>query len=304
MNQRNKIKVKEKLSKIQSNKFEIDDVEILLINVREFARQNCFGQLLEFCDFVAHPDRNKGIIYEEFDIFYSKFKYMPTKNGDQLDYYNIDKNVFRLLFIIGIDKLYEDDLIKSLAKNREQLKDYIINSLVQKSGRMYKAKNENAVNELREIQRKIVSLPNEQMLTDRTLFSEIKTCVSALSKEIDFQYDEIFFNKCKNNLILCLFEIIQRCKIELHDGQKGIGFITVDSNNPKYAKDPKIENLNLSFSVQVPVQQSFCMFDFIATSIFIGDVVSDPNSIIEWHNIEHTSGKLKSFALVNKSNKS
>lgn len=297
MNQRNETKLREKLSKIQSNNFSIDDVEILLINIREFARQKGFYLLLEFCDFVAHPDRDKGVVYEEFDISYSKFKYMPTKNGDQLDYNNIPKDVFNLLFVKGIDHLKDEFLITELGKNAVQLKQYITSKLVNKEGSLYKAKNQNAINELRDIQKNTNQMSQKHTLTENTLFNEIKICVSDLSRNINFQYDERLFNKCKNNLTFCFLEIIQRCNIELHDGQKGTGFITVDNHNTKYQNNPIIENLNLSFSAQIPIQQSFAIFPLIPTWIFVGDVVPNPDSAIEWLNRARTYGKLKLFKL-------
>lgn len=297
MNQRNTTKVKEKISKIQSNNFEIDDVEILLINIREFARQNGYDLLLEFCDFVAHPDRKKGIIYEQFDISYSKFKYMPTKKGDQLDYNCMNKVVFDLLFIKGVDQLEDEFLIKNCGKNSEQLKNHITTNLVEKSGSVYKIKNETTKNELKEIQHLTNQITQKHILTENSLFNEIKTCVSELSKSIDFQYDEISFTKSKNNLTFCFLEIIQRCNIELHDGQKGVGFITVGSNNTKYANNPIAENLNLSFSVQIPIQQSFAIYELIPTWIFLGDIDSNPFPLVEWRNTERTYGTLKPFTL-------
>ena len=99
MNERIKNKIIKKINKIQEGKFCSEDIEILLINIREFARKNKYVLLLEFCDFVAHPDRDKGIIHDEIDILYSKFKYGPSIKGDNINYDSIPNDVYNLLFI-------------------------------------------------------------------------------------------------------------------------------------------------------------------------------------------------------------
>ncbi len=300
MNQRNKIKIQEKLTKIQLNNFNVDDVEILLINIREFAREKEFKLLLEICDFVAHPNRDKGIIYDEFDVAYSKFKYMPTQKGDQLDYKNIKKDVFNLLFHKGIDQLTEEYLINKFGKSGAQLKQYITFKLVQKKGSVYTGKNENAINELRDIQNICNQSPQIEIISEDNLFNEIKICVANLAKTIDFEYDEISFNRSKNDLILSFFEIIQNCIIQLHDGNKAEGFISVDRYNTKYINGPAIENLNLSFSAQIPIEQSFAIFPIIQSKLFLGDLFDEPENAVYWHNKEHTSGRLKPFKIDKK----
>ena len=297
MNERNKNKIKEKLSKIQSNEFCIDDIEILLMNIREFARNNKFLLLLEFCDFVAHPDRNKGIIYDELDILYSKFKYMPTKAGDNLNYNSIEKGVFNILFDKSIDQLTDEFLLEKLNKNSAGLKAHIVNNLVKKEGGVYKAISSTAICELRNIQNILNRNPQIHSLTEDNLFSEIKVCSKNLSEEINFQFDENEFDKIKKNLILCLLEIIQDCKFEMHHGEFGKGFISVSSNNSLYKVNPKTENLNLCFTAQVPIEQSFPVFDVIQTSLFVFQHIPDYTSTIEWLDNNQKFGRLKPFKL-------
>ncbi len=296
MNQRNISKIKEKINVIQSNKFNIDDVEILLINIRDFARDKKFSLLLEFCDFIAHPDRNKGIIHDEIDIFYSKFKYAPTQLGDQLDYNNIDNIVFKTLFDKAIDQLTDVFLMQNLNKNSVELKTHILKKLVKKQAGSYKAVDIKAIEELRNIQKVCNQIPPQiHVLTEGSLFDEIKVCVKDLSNDIGFLFEEHEFDKIKNNLILCFLEIIQNCKILLHDGKFANGFISVSSNNTLYNADPKIENLNLCFTVKVPIQKSFAVFDLLQTSLLVSQHIPNYSSVIEWLGNEQKRGKLMSF---------
>jgi hypothetical protein len=297
MNQRNIVKIIEKLNRILSGKFGIDDVEILLINIREFARKNSFFLLLEFCDFVAHPDRNKGIIYDELDILYSKFRYMPTNAGDQIDYYNISKEVFTLLFQKSIDQMTEEFLQENLKMNSTQLKKHILKNLVIKKESVYAAISEQAKNELRSIQEVLIKIPPQvHVLTESKLFKELEICLSSLSTSIGFSFSQKEFEKHRNNVLMCFMEIIQNCHFELHDCKIAQGFISIGKNNSRYDSDPKTDNLNISFSAIVPILKSFAIIEVIQTGLLVGSYIPDLNSVIaEWLNEEHTSGRLKQF---------
>jgi hypothetical protein len=297
MNQRNIVKIIEKLDRIQTGKFGIDDVEILLINIREFARRNSFLLLLEFCDSVAHPDRNQGIIYDELDVLYSKFKYMPTNAGDQLDYYNISKEVFTLLFQKSVDQMTEEFLQENLNMNSNQLKRHISKNLVLKKNSAYSAINEHAKNELRSIQEVLIKIPPQvHVLTESKLFNELEICLSSLSKSIGFSFSQSEFENNRNNVLMCFMEIIQNCHFVLHDGKIAQGFISIGKNNSLYDSDPKTDNLNISFSAIIPIIKSFAIIEIIQTGLLVGSYIPDLNSVIaEWLNDEHTSGRLKQF---------
>jgi hypothetical protein len=222
---------------------------------------------------------------------------MPTQAGDNLDYTNIEKKVFTLLFEKGLDQLTDDFLLTKFRKNRVQLKNHILQVLVDKAGAFYKAKNESTMNQLRQIQKICHQNPQIHRLTEETLFREIKMCLAMLVTEARIQLDLTTLNAVRNNLLICFLEIIQSCIIKLHDGREAHGFISVGSNNTLYDRNPSVTNLNLCFTVTVPIEQSFAIIELIQTGLTVGKHVHNPESVIEWLNHKHTFGRLNAFRL-------
>lgn len=170
---------------------------------------------------------------------------MPTQKGDSLDYYSIDKDVFKILFEKSFDQFSEEFLISKFNKNRGQIKAHILRELVERKGSSYKAIDESAVLQLKHIQKILHIPPQIHSLTENSLFEETMLCTSNLSQSLGFKFDEASFTANKNNFIMCVLELLQNCEIKLHDGGKGMGYITVGSNNTLHESIPKIENLNL-----------------------------------------------------------
>jgi len=298
MNERNKDKLKEKFKKIQTGLFNTDDVELLLINIRDFARTHDYLLLLEFCDFVAHSDRNKGLLNDEIDIFYSQYKYKPIKNTTNLDYDKIPKIVQTLIFQKAIDQLNDNFLISNFGKNANQLKNYITSQLLTKNGNFYSVLNENAKTELEDIQNLICKTPVQiKSITAGKFLMEFKTCVKDLSRILNVKFDSDKFDKIGASILLRIFEIIQNCHFQLHDGEKAYGFITVGGLNELYQKTKRIEHLNISFTVKIPVQQSFAIIEILPTGLTLGNYLPETNNLVEWLNSEMPFGIINKFRI-------
>lgn len=298
MNNRVKEKLTQKINNILDNKFIVDDIEILLLNIRDYARANQYNLLLEFGDFIAHPDREKGIVYEELDCQYSKFKYMETSNGENLNYQEIPKDVYNLLFNKSIDLMSDFFLINELQMNATQLKNYIQQKLVTRSGKNFSVVDDSAKNRLKQIQKVLNKKPPElHEMTESRLFDELETCLKMLSNDMNISFETKKFRASQENLLLCLLDIIKDCKIKLHDGELAKGYLTVGNNNSVFTKNPSISNLNLCFSGEIPVQQSTIIFELIQTRLLVGKYIPEPDTTIEWYNIEKTHGKMKTFYL-------
>ena len=195
----------------------------------------------------------------------------------------------------------DDFFIAKTGKNKEKLKQYIKNNLVIKQGAQFQAKNEETKEELRKIQRICLeTTPQIHPLSEHTLFEEIKTCVNDLCSSINYQFDKNQLNKSRSNIIICFLELIQNCNIVLHDGKKGKGYLTVGINNTLYQQDKKIENMNISFSAEIPVEQSFVIFEVVQTGVLIKKHIPNPDSVIIWQNRDRTYGKLTAFELSSK----
>jgi hypothetical protein len=297
MNTRNKIKLIKKITEILNNEFSVDDIELLLINIRDFARSNNFKLLLEFCDFVAHPDRKKGIIYEELDCIYSKFKYMDTQDGESLDYNYIEQKVYNLLFPVSISMMTETFLQSQFQKTSRELIQHIEVNLIKKNGATYSVKNQSAKEELKGIQKKLHIPPQIHKLTETKLLDEIGLCLSQLCDFLEIGYQATQFNALKDNVMICFLDIIRDCNIQLHDGAIAGGYLTVGTNNTIYSANPKTVNMNICFSGWIPVEKSVFVFELIQTGLLVGKHMPNFSSLIEWLNQDRTFGKLKEFSL-------
>jgi hypothetical protein len=295
MNGRIKSQLTEKLTKYSKGEFSTEDIELTLVKIRDYADQHKFKLLLEFGNFVAHPDREKGVTYEEVDIVYSKFKYQETQAGEQLDYTNIDRVVFELLFDKGIRQISDNYLKQHFGKTAEQLVNHIKTTLVSKYGGKYSVKASTKKEELKEIQRKTHISPHIHQLNQATLIQELKVCFRQLSGEIGFDFDPNIVEVYKEKTIAAILDLVQSFEITLHDGKKASCHVAVSDNNTLYQKFPKINNLNICLFGIAPIEQSFMILPLLQTDLIVGNNINDPTNQIIWQDPEKTYGILRPF---------
>lgn len=300
MNERTRDKIIEKIKKIESNKFLNDDIELFLINIREDAQSKRLPLLSEFGDFVAHQKRDRGIIYDMVDIFYTSMKYAPRLGTESINYYSINSTVFELLINKRIDQASNYFLKNNFNKSAQELKLHIMN-IFNRVNNLYIIKDSKFISEIREILDKLQRNPPDRFLISQELFiEELVNYVTELSSSLKLKIDIKKIVLAQNNIMICLLEIVRNANFKLHDGSLSQGYITVSSNNNIYKDTPLIENLNLCFSAAVPVDKSFAIINIIQTSILVGKALPDPNLVIDWRAIDKTFGTLKPFTLFRK----
>jgi hypothetical protein len=298
MNDRVKTQLQEKLIKYSKGEFNKEDLELTLVKIRDYADQHKFKLLLEFGNFVAHPDRDKGVTYEEVDIVYSKFKYQEIQAGEQLDYTNIERVVFELLFDKGIRQISDNYLKQHLGKSAEQLVNYIKTSLVTKSGGKYSVKGSTQKEELKEIQSKTHIPPHITQLNQATLIDEIKICFKQLSNDVGFNFNPNVVEVYKEKTIAAILDLVQSFEITLHDGEKASCHIAVSDNNTLYQKSPNTDNLNICLFGIAPIAKSFLIFSLLQTGLTVGNNLINPASQIIWKSPEKRYGILRPFKAI------
>lgn len=100
--------------KFDSRIFDEYDIKLLLIDLREFLNEETF--LREVADFIAHPERNKGICHQATDSRYARMK-MAKIGGKRL----VD------------EKIWENNLDKSENFFSDQILNYIDPKKISKS---------------------------------------------------------------------------------------------------------------------------------------------------------------------------
>lgn len=126
-----KTSIKSELDAVKNETFSEGDIKMLLIDIRESIREETL--LREFADFVAHPNRDKGIFNKTLNARYIKLKLIDEqhkkldseqqkkiKTERQLSDFllggisinKVEKKLFEILFYDGLndisDRLFED----------------------------------------------------------------------------------------------------------------------------------------------------------------------------------------------------
>jgi len=297
MNNSIKRKIVKKLQSIETGNFDTEDVELLLIYIREWISD--FPLLRELADFVAHPTRRKGLFYEEVDVVYSKFKYMRTQGKMNLDLNNIPKSVFYLLFQKGIDILSDQYLIEHLDKNKEQLKQHIIMNLLEKNGAIYsvKAGKTPEVKKILEVTHHTPD-PSRFIISQKHIIDELIKALNLLCNNYKLNCSLNGIQKYQNKIMICLFEMLQETDFVLHDGNVARGVVGISANNYKYAHVKNAKNMHLELMLEFPIGPAFAMFPYIESFVMVGHFSDEILKLIDKWSTNGLSATLKPFQVM------
>lgn len=114
LNLRAKKTLNEILHKLENETFDENDIIELFRYLRpHFKKHNL---IWEIACFICHTEeRDKGIIQKEMDFIYSIIVYgsiLKTSSSKKLNIFKIEKNIYNILFIFGIEKITSDELRK------------------------------------------------------------------------------------------------------------------------------------------------------------------------------------------------
>lgn len=297
MNRTIKRKIISKLKIVETGNFNAEDIELLLIYIRD--KISGFHILKEIAHFVAHPDRDKGILCQDIDILYSKFKYMPIQGVDALDYNKIDQNVYTLLFNKGIEILSDQYLIESLGKNRECLIKYLDNNIYSKKCGVYSVK-EGRVDEARNILKIIHHEPdpNRFMLSQKDIITEFVESITKICTEYNIKFVARNILKSQTKIMFCIFELLQDSMFLLHDGAVARGCIALSSHNELYQKEKNIKNLHFEFNAIIPIQRSYMVTGFIQSFVYVKHFSNSIMELIDSWSADNSYAELKRFQVM------
>lgn len=244
----------QRIKEIENGTFSEDCIKLLLIEIREELQGEVF--LREVCDFVAHPNRNKGICHKKVDVRYAKLKLVKDntlKNFTQdfieankdkperfftdvmLNYINtdkIEKHLFELVILSGIEDIDKELFIEYYRMSRKQVTQ-LIKSSYQRVGKYYNIKPSLSVMKyhlvddiLKFIRGTVTGKP---AFTQNEIYKDFITGVRKLCHKLnyDFQFEKI--KNHKEDLIVIIIALLHDCTFDLFDGAKGVGFLSVHS---------------------------------------------------------------------------
>lgn len=143
MVEKNKLKLSNRIKSLETGKFSEDDIELLLIQIRELLPIKSF--LKEICNFIAHRERNIGICHQRIDSRYAKisnidkrtetvlkpeyieehkhkpWRFFSDQILDYFDFRSADKKIFELTILNGIDEIDGTYFKKFYGLNKNRL---------------------------------------------------------------------------------------------------------------------------------------------------------------------------------------
>lgn len=272
--------IQAQLEKIKNDTFQETDIKMLLIDIREYIREESL--LREFADFIAHSSRDKGIFNKMLNTRYLKFKLIDEqrrkldiikpkeiKTERQLSDFllnaisieRVEKKIFEILFIDGLndigDKIFDDHYpiskkkVKKLIRDNYQLdtgkKEYILKS------RKDFLKIEDALKFIRG------TIEASPVFKQITFEKEIQNAIGRAINVLEFDSSYLSpVKKHSKSILLCILCLLHDAKFEFHDKHIGTCFLSLypsskKSNNDSANKDDFIALISDDIKANMPI---------------------------------------------------
>lgn len=249
---KNNLKLTTRISSLENGTFIEDDIKLLLIEIRERLKNETF--LREICDFVAHSDRSKGICHKKVDVRYAKLKLFEENTQKKftpefvennktkpwsfftdtmLDYIQaskIEKFLFELLIISGIDDIDNELFVKHYRLSKREVKKLVTDSYKLNEGfytpkTTITTKNFILLDDLLKFIRGTIT--GRPAFTEKEIVNDFIVGIKNFCKEIDYKVDYDKINNNSSDLIICIISILHESTFKLFDGTIGNGFLSL-----------------------------------------------------------------------------
>jgi hypothetical protein len=279
MNAKRKIYLVESLRKLENNTFDENDIRLLLIEIRDLLKKESF--LREVCNFIAHPERDKGICHARINSRHAKMKFYKESSqklkdagvfeqnldkpweffSEQLLAYietpRIEKQLFEILIKEGIEEIPEELFLEYYKLPKAKLKEFVLKAYNIKNGfyilsPIIKGKSYLFIDDLLKFIRGTITGTSAFNQTDieNDFKQGIKRIIINEKIEIDFKRIE----NSLESIVVCIISILHEADFTLFDKSIAKSYVTVGRETSK--KDDQIlylslyaETDNLSFPV-------------------------------------------------------
>ena len=236
------IKAKEAIQRIEQGAFSEDDIELLLIRLREYADAKSIFR--EISHFIAHHKRDSGQTFLSlYKVYcrmraYGEFQY----NKKHLDLNGPIEKWFYDFIVFQLDEIESHVLKKKYGFSRKEAKRVFTSFFFEEKDvyRLSKAVNQDLINIVNEASSFIKIQP---------LFSrdEMLSSFFGTLKNLGLIKDQGDFDKQSDRLILSLLVLMH--KREFHIGKDVFGKAEIDCPADGFGK---LKNLELRGTIQVP----------------------------------------------------
>ena len=248
------------LEKVRSDSFQESDIKTLLIDIREYIRDQTL--LRELADFIAHPKRDRGICYKLLNARYAKLtlieeqiKRIDKEGGlvkqnikTEWDYSNavlssisVDKiksDLFKILFIDGIEDI-EDKVLKKYYKvGRTEILNFLNTSYFQADGYhiLKNLKDRNLIDDILKFIRGCVS--GNTAFKQEEFNNELETSIKRVVEKfkLDNKYLE-FVKEQRSKILVCILCLLHDSRITFYDKKECRIFLTTNDGCLSLATD-------------------------------------------------------------------
>lgn len=284
----------ESLKRLENNTFDERDIKLLLIEIRDLLMGESF--LREVADFVAQPDRAKGMCHITINSRYGKMKFADEGQkrlhddgvfanntdkpwsffSDQMLSYiqtpQIKKEIFKIIIKEGIEEIPEHLFLKYYKINKHKVRTVIF-SAYNKANGYYQIKPEikgrdylfldDLLKFIRGTTTGISAFNDVDLKKD--LMSGISRIVLEQKLGVDLGNITNFFD----SVIVCIIPILHEATFKMFDGTTATSYLTVSVADP--LKEDKTQYLSLN------VQTPNFSFPIISTNIIATTYIEASN---------------------------
>lgn len=288
----------ETLKRIENDTFDERDIKLLLIEIRDLLTNESF--LREVADFIAHPERERGLCHITINSRYAKMKFSQegiqrlidsgtfAKNSDKpysffsnqiLDYIQtvkIKRDLFEIIIREGIEEIPENLFLQHYKINKDKVRTIVFSSYIKSNG-FYQLKPEikgkdfllldDLLKFIRGTITGISAFNGKDLKLD--LFSGITRIINTLQIRIGLDNIVSQFD----NIIVCIISILHESTFRMFDGTVATAYIT--ASRADALKDDTTPYLSLN------IQTPNFSFPLISTDIRLNRYVAFDDEYIK-----------------------
>jgi len=289
------------LHKIAADQFDEYDIKMLLIDVREYLREETF--LREVADFVAHPQRERGICHKAINARYAKMKMasegtkkliesnIMTREPNKPDNFytdkilsyislpTISKDDYQLFVLDSLDDLTDEILIKYYNINKHDAHQLLKKAFTKNVG-FYHLNTKLTLNSIRFIDDLLKFIRGTVLgigaLSYDKLQYQFNTALGRVAKDLRLAaFQSKAFSRKFDAIFVSILALMHDAKFKLYDGQEATAYLSLHGN-----RTTPHESACSSYSIALMAQTPSFSFPIVTSDIgyaeFIGEEGINP----------------------------
>lgn len=208
-----------RLEEISLNTFSRDTIKLMLIEIREYLPQK--SALKEIAHFVAHPERDKGLILETVNYAYNRSRVLFRQLSGSKPGKGLELDINKLPVDVYETVVWHFTHIKP---NVRKLKSFTRSFEFDRVGNFYKPKKEIINETIKHIQEAIGILSLQPALSQDNIIQQILTTVKQLGLA---EYAESI-SAMQNSIMVCILSMLHQSLFYLKDGNTAEAHLSND----------------------------------------------------------------------------